>query len=491
MTTKLPEISIVTLEELLELPLVIPNYQRPYKWSVRSVTNLINDLLEIGTDTSIDEYRIGTVILADHDDSYDIADGQQRIVTHCRRPGRLCPDAYDIVDGQQRIVTLVLLLKALAKVPANENPPKQISYCIPEGINQGGYLADKTTQECVKRNAAVIARRLRGDIPGKLLDALKKLTFVRIVVSDSSLAFAVFDSQNNRGKKLQPHDLLKAFHLRSMQAETAERPGPLPLVLSATKLVRTWEACDSADLGELFGKYLHRIHRWRLSLPAVEFNEHLIDEFKGISLSDKLAYSQRVHAAGFHFQIGEPFESGRPFFLYTEYYRLFLDRLRKILKKLIRKHTESAPRSENLFNNLLEKPKLTESSRVSIGLRHAWQLFECVCLCFTDKFGPDLIKKDEYFLYLLTWALTPRIQLGSVSFSSINKYVLAPTETGNSNNLFARIAQSRLPSEILGDGTESTAPLEKKITDNVADERRILQRLLLKLNGMDKLNREA
>ena len=94
-------------------------------------------------------------------------------------------------------------------------------------------------------------------------------------------------------------------------------------------------------------------------------------------------------------------------------------------------------------------------------------------------------------MYLLTWALTPRIQLGSVSFSSINKYVLAPTETASSNNLFAKIAQSRLPSEILGDGTESTAPLEKKITDNVADERRILPKLLLKLNGMDKLNREA
>ena len=30
-----------------------------------------------------------------------------------------------------------------------------------------------------------------------------------------SEAFQLFDSQNNRGKSLEPHDLLKAYHLRN------------------------------------------------------------------------------------------------------------------------------------------------------------------------------------------------------------------------------------------------------------------------------------
>jgi hypothetical protein len=30
-------------------------------------------------------------------------------------------------------------------------------------------------------------------------------------------AFQLFDSQNTRGKELDPHDLLKAYHLREMK----------------------------------------------------------------------------------------------------------------------------------------------------------------------------------------------------------------------------------------------------------------------------------
>ena len=32
-------------------------------------------------------------------------------------------------------------------------------------------------------------------------------------------AFQLFDSQNNRGKSLEPHDLLKAYHLRQQDSE--------------------------------------------------------------------------------------------------------------------------------------------------------------------------------------------------------------------------------------------------------------------------------
>ena len=34
-----------------------------------------------------------------------------------------------------------------------------------------------------------------------------------------SEAFQLFDSQNNRGKSLEPHDLLKAYHLRKQYSE--------------------------------------------------------------------------------------------------------------------------------------------------------------------------------------------------------------------------------------------------------------------------------
>ena len=41
-------------------------------------------------------------------------------------------------------------------------------------------------------------------------------SFVRIVTYIEQEAFQFFDSQNTRGKSLEPHDLLKSYHLREL-----------------------------------------------------------------------------------------------------------------------------------------------------------------------------------------------------------------------------------------------------------------------------------
>jgi hypothetical protein len=47
-------------------------------------------------------------------------------------------------------------------------------------------------------------------------------SFVRIVTYIEQEAFQFFDSQNTRGKSLEPHDLLKSYHLREMTDLSAE-----------------------------------------------------------------------------------------------------------------------------------------------------------------------------------------------------------------------------------------------------------------------------
>lgn len=42
------------------------------------------------------------------------------------------------------------------------------------------------------------------------------LEVVVLKVNEISEAFQLFDSQNTRGRALDPHDLLKAYHLRAM-----------------------------------------------------------------------------------------------------------------------------------------------------------------------------------------------------------------------------------------------------------------------------------
>ena len=81
---------IWSVDHLLEQNIIIPSYQRPYKWSSKNITELILDIQK-----SIEEarkypnfkYRVGTVILY-------------------RESGT---ELYEVVDGQQRLLSFLLL----------------------------------------------------------------------------------------------------------------------------------------------------------------------------------------------------------------------------------------------------------------------------------------------------------------------------------------------------------------------------------------------
>lgn len=79
-------------EHINGVNLSIPIYQRPYKWTARNAIQLLDDIIEAMNDNK-ESYRVGTLIL-------HRASSQ---------------DSYDIVDGLQRIITFSLLLKALGK----------------------------------------------------------------------------------------------------------------------------------------------------------------------------------------------------------------------------------------------------------------------------------------------------------------------------------------------------------------------------------------
>ena len=70
---------IIKVRELLTNDsLQIPSYQRPYKWTTKNVNQLIDDIL-IHKEKS--EYRLGTLVVHNHDNISDIVDGQQRTIT--------------------------------------------------------------------------------------------------------------------------------------------------------------------------------------------------------------------------------------------------------------------------------------------------------------------------------------------------------------------------------------------------------------------------
>lgn len=214
---------IDTVDKLLQMKLQIPNYQRPYKWTSKHVSELLDDI-----DTAIEEskkykdkykYRIGTVILHSNPDDKG-------------------NDVFNIVDGQQRIITLSLIKYTLDN-----------SF---DGILKNHRFTDINSQKNIYDNNILIRKRLTSDRKKALSEAFSKngvLEVVVLKVQDVSEAFQLFDSQNTRGKAIDPHDLLKAYHLREMRDCPFEQ----------LNLVKRWEEIKPENIRNLFSLYLYPI----------------------------------------------------------------------------------------------------------------------------------------------------------------------------------------------------------------------------------------
>ena len=67
---------ILTIGEFLQNKnLLIPQFQRPYKWTVRNVIQLLDDIQRF---KGITPYRIGTIVIYKENETANIVDGQQR-----------------------------------------------------------------------------------------------------------------------------------------------------------------------------------------------------------------------------------------------------------------------------------------------------------------------------------------------------------------------------------------------------------------------------
>jgi hypothetical protein len=115
----------------------------------------------------------------------------------------------------------------------------------------------------------------------KALSLFRALEITFITTSSEDLAFTFFDTQNNRGVKLYPTDLLKAYHLRAV--------GNRHLTIQISCASR-WEQIQKRRpvfgfnkdyASELFNMFLWRARRWRGQKSIVrETEETILDEFQ-------------------------------------------------------------------------------------------------------------------------------------------------------------------------------------------------------------------
>ena len=394
---------IVSVRELLSRDLSIPEYQRPYKWSIQSVDNLLNDIQEaiVESHQYVDfKYRIGTVIL----------------------------HGKDVVDGQQRLVTLSLINLYLDKKFSNSFTKRIYESKIAQKNIHENYLYIK---ECFAGKTEEEKEAFRD-----AMDAL--LEIVVIYVNDISEAFQVFDSQNYRGKSLEPHDLLKAFHLREMQLSLEKQSKDYA---EMEAVVLDWENRSSETVKNLFSHFLFPIYNWYRCDKTTEFTTKKIDVFKGVSEDSSYFYAKYVQCAMPNFQLTEPFVAGKSFFKMVSYYLSMLE--------CIKIGVEDRKRFPIIADLLAEDKDIEGVDKKSIGYKHARNLFYCALMCYYDRFG----NFNEFAIRkIFVWAFMLRIDMDHLGYDSVNKYAVGGEDNYRYTNhvaFFSEIANARLERDVL------------------------------------------
>ena len=388
-------IDIISVDDLLQMNLSLPDYQRPYKWTYKNMVELLNDLQDaISNSAKYDnfKYRVGTIILHEVSDEHNIR--------------------YDIVDGQQRTLSLILIKLCLCK-----------NFSCP--LLENSNFRNKITQANLHNNYITVRDYLLNneELSEKMLEALEKTVQVVIISVDKvNEAFQLFDSQNTRGRALDPHDLLKAYHLREM------REYPYEMRHAVTK----WESVKSQSIRELFSLYLFPIKNWSAGKKSYPFTARDIDCYKGISEHSAYTYARRANNAMPYFQITAPFLSGESFFEMVAHYLELLNDIKDEIK-----NNSKFSVIYNVLNNKAYK---------SAGFSYATNLFYCAMLCYHDKFrnfDERAVKK------MFTWAFMLRVDMENLGIDSINKYAIGEEgKYSNSIKLFSLIAEARLHTEI-------------------------------------------
>ncbi|MFD2116699.1 DUF262 domain-containing protein [Paenibacillus yanchengensis] len=400
MTLLKEELTIINLQELLRLNLALPLYQRPYRWSVQSANALFLDNFE-SYQQGLREYRVGSVIL--HKEN----------------------QTYNVVDGQQRLTTISILLHSLGRF---------ISGLLTQYYSEASYQAIIANQQLFKKSVSELSESEKQGYNY----LLTYCTAVKVVTDDEQEAFQFFDSQNSRGKTLDPHDLLKSYHLREMQDEVD--------AAYTVKLIGRWENVPEVELRTLFNTYLYPITQWVKGRDGLGYNVNKIGIFKGIKSEQTYNYAiyhkashiftEQFNNNGNHeliaskalnqFQLIHPVVSGKRFFHYVMHYHKQLHDVRL----LIRKYHSS---SEDDIKTILPDQRS--------GDTYIKQLYESILLFYADRFGMEALT-PAVLQVCYSWCYSFRLTMENVTLLGINRYARGLHDRLNLElDLFVRIGE--------------------------------------------------
>jgi len=402
----------------------IDSYQRPYVWGKSKILELIKDLREYLQNPNGLQYYMGNILLHQHND-------KQKLF---------------IIDGQQRLTTLCTLY-----------------YVLNEGLLSNGKMALEYHSPISAKNivnAKAIFHEIKTEWKDKADFLFNNLQFTFITTLSEDLAFTFFDTQNNRGVKLTPTDLLKAYHLRAI--------GNAEYLNIQTNCAARWEKIQGGEklfgqrkdfLAELFHQFIWRSRCWNgQKVIYRERDDDILNEFQkktikhsppdtvplypntnntlatALQLKSKHQFTLYPAAveisstsAYLPFTLRQPISEGLGFFLFAEKYA---DLVKIIFFNLEVANTEiKAVRT--FYEEVLQ--------RISLYLK---ELHLLAIVMYFDKFGSNRLLEFVLWFDHVLGAL--RLE----KFYIFKEATLKFLKEGD-NNIFDVISQSFRPDEVI------------------------------------------
>ncbi|ORO96484.1 DUF262 domain-containing protein [Streptococcus mitis] len=401
-------------ELLKEGDLRIPSYQRPYKWNRKHIRNLFYDLRDA---MGKKEYQIGSVILHEN-------------------------DGYDIVDGQQRLISISLFLHLLDSLENYKGAKQLLSATVFGELSC--YHASENYNEW-ENLAQLVGENQAKDICNFLLENCS-VSVITMPQKRLSEAFQLFDSQNNRGKSLEPHDLLKAYHLRKEDTEDE-------------RIVEKWEQFvedKNLSLKELFDKHLFRMRRWSRGETGLtnkrygsylRFTEDFIDDFKGVDLNQNFPYLELYrHIENLPMSITMPIIDGSKFFEYIESAHETIKEHKDFLNAELGFSDELEGEEKNLAypEGMLN---IYNSSKGRYLKCH--NIFLNICSLFADRFGKDELS-TEIVETLFIWSYYPRVKSKAIYDATVGKYAAGGSfRQKEAQKLFQLLSHAVTPNDFM------------------------------------------
>lgn len=392
----------------------IPSYQRPYKWNRKHIRNLFYDLRDA---MGKKEYQIGSVILHEN-------------------------DGYDIVDGQQRLISISLFLHLLDSLENYKGAKQLLSATVFGELSC--YHASENYNEW-ENLAQLVGENQAKDICNFLLENCS-VSVITMPQKRLSEAFQLFDSQNNRGKSLEPHDLLKAYHLRKEDTEDE-------------RIVEKWEQFvedKNLSLKELFDKHLFRMRRWSRGETGLtnkrygsylRFTEDFIDDFKGVDLNQNFPYLELYrHIENLPMSITMPIIDGSKFFEYIESAHETIKEHKDFLNAELGFSDELEGEEKNLAypEGMLN---IYNSSKGRYLKCH--NIFLNICSLFADRFGKDELS-TEIVETLFIWSYYPRVKSKAIYDATVGKYAAGGSfRQKEAQKLFQLLSHAVTPNDFM------------------------------------------